>query len=224
MSASAGTPILNNNGAGATTVTLALTCTTNGAATFLVNWDAAQTLSSVAGTQGKTYNLKGTEQTLNGGKARVYVAENMNSGAETITVTFSGANVAVIAGVPVNGVGATSYDGIGGPTSDAVSPWTSADVTPTTTDSLLVSMAINDSTNASTNWTAGNSFIDGVEEGDGSALWPLALSTKVVASTSPDHGSWTASQGTNAIVWTLAFKGAAAAPGARSSLLLLGCS
>lgn len=224
MAASAGTPILNNNGAGATTVTLALTCTAAGAATFVVNWDAGFTLSSVGSSQGKTYTLRGTEQTINGGKARVYTAENMNSGAETITVTFSGSNVAVIAGVPVNGTGASSYDGIGGPTADAVSPWTSADVTPSTTNTLLVSMAVNDSTNASTNWTAGNSFIDGVEEGDGSTLWPLALSTKAVSSTSPDHGSWTASQGTNAIVWTVAFKGATVAAGAMNNLLLLGCS
>ena len=204
--------VASNIGKGtASTRALTLTLTSGQAVAFGVIWESTATFSSVASSLGNTYTLRGTEQTLGASKMRVYTADNVSGGSETITVTFSASNYSVILGMNVNGVSTAAYDGLGGPTTDTSSPWTSATVSPSIPDAILVSFVTNDSANVGT-WTAGNGFTKGAEDGDGSTSWSVSQAYKVVATTAADNGSWTCTQGTNAIVWTLAFKGISAGP------------
>ena len=204
--------VSSNIGSGtASTRTLTLTLTTGQAVAFGVIWESTATVSSVTSSLGNTYTLRGTEQTLGAAKIRVYTANNVSGGSETITVTFSASNYSVIWGMNVNGVDTAAFDGLGGPTSDTASPWTSSTVTPSMADAILVSFVINDSANVGT-WTAGNSFTKAAEDGNGSTSWSVSSGYKVVSSTAADNASWTCSQGTNAIVYTLAFRGIPSTP------------
>jgi hypothetical protein len=173
-----------------------------------IEWDASATFTSIVSTLGNTYTLVGAEITAFGMKTRVYRSVTTVTGSETVTITLSGSVVSVRTYDIATGIDAANDSGT--PSVDAASPWTGTNVTPATADNVVMSVCVNNSVNAATTFTAGNSYTKTQEETDASSFWPLATGYRITASASAIGGSWTASQGSSAYVWNVAFTSAGA--------------
>jgi hypothetical protein len=179
------------------------------------SWDAAINFTSVVSSLGNTLTIVGAEVSAFGQKTRVYRCVPTNFGSETVTVTIASSALIVMMRELVNGVASSA--GGATPTTDASSPWTGNNATPSTADNIFVSVCFNNSTNASTTFTAGNGYTKDQEESDASTKWPLVTAYKVTASASAGGGSWTASQGSSGVVFDAVFSAASSSPATLSS-------
>lgn len=162
----------------------------------------------------------GAEQTVTGGKTRLYYWPNITGGAaHTVTLTITGATQKSIFVQEVKttiGSGITLDQNASGV--DATTPFTSPAITTLIADEMLVAFDADD-VSATTTHTAGASFTLQTEQTSNTG-WTGALGTQLVAATGTYNSSWTVSSTPiDTAQWIASFSEAGVCRGA---LLLMG--
>jgi hypothetical protein len=191
---------------------LSFTLAANTGVMFVVEWDSAATFSSLVSTLGNTYVLVGTEISAFSMRTRVYRSVTTVTGSETVTMNLSSSVMSVRTYDIATGIDAANDSGT--PTISN-SPYVGTNVTPATADCVVMSACVNNSVNAASTFTPGNSYTKTQEETDASSFWPIATGYRIPGSASAIGGSWTNSQGSQAYVWNVAFTSAGGGGGGR---------
>lgn len=222
---------VNNSATGSLgTIAVAISNTQAGAtltAYFICN--SAQTLSSVADTQGNTWTVKDTiVEPTNTFRLTSAVAQNIagGAGANTVTGTFSAAvtNRVVVVG-EIRGAKAASYDASGGQNQGGGGPGTGTDaittgsITPLSQPALVYALAMacgNNTVSAGTGFTQGTQL-----SGILSTSVSLVTESKRITSTAAQAATATQSTALRTLILQMVLDEAASVVSG-SQMLMLG--
>lgn len=200
-------------GGGSTATTASRTTAASGSGfVIFVQWDRANTLSSVGDSKSNAYTIIGTEidDASGGYKTRLYSCDSSCTGGSnhTFTATMSaGGSIVVLAFeiTTTNGAGITRAQTA--QQNDTSSPFTSGGITTTTATTILVgAVGANSASNPASNTPGGSfSIVTNAEFTNGATDWTCGIATRSVSSTGTYDYSWTQTGGSRAGAYLIAF-------------------
>lgn len=197
----------------ATSITTGAVTTTTGSCLLLfMNWSSA-TFTSVTDSKSNSWTQVSTELNASSHKTRCYVCYNATGGAShTFTLTLAASNDLNLFMVEIPGAATSSGVDQAGRTSDSSSPFTTTGLTTTQANEALVTfISGNSSSNPATHAETGlGSSTIQQNITNGALYWVGALATKLVSATGTYTPSWTENGSSNAHVWLVTVKEAAA--------------
>lgn len=203
---------------GATTLTTGSLTTTSGSLVLVgASWDSTPTFTSITDSKSNSWSIVGSELNASSHKSRVYVAHNITGGSShTFTLTVSASAVATLFVCEFTGADTASAVDQQGRRNDTSSPFTlAAGLTTTQANEALWSMVVGNSSSPTATHAEsglGSSTIQD-EITNGSLYWTGAQATSIKSATGTFNPSWTENGATNAHVWLVTIKEAAAAAG-----------